>query len=47
MGFPLEKAGVPFRSDSKDGDIHTVPQLSGYLVTQTVKSLPSVQETWV
>ena len=38
MGFPLEKAGVPLRSDSKDGDIHTIPQLSGYLVAQTVES---------
>ena len=47
MGFPWRKQEFPFRSDPKDGDIHTAPQLSWYLVAQTVKNLPSMQETWV
>ena len=47
MGFPWRKQEFPFRSDPKDEDIHTAPQLSGYLVAQTVKNLPSMQETWV
>ena len=47
MGFPWRKQEFPFRSEPKEGDIHTAPQLTGYLMAQTVKNLPSMQETWV